>query len=818
MKNVYKIKAASALIFACVSFGASSNDDSANIARTNPNLAEQTLHALEQEKSTTNIYRAYFPNEDIARKASITFHSQLLESNIESGFLILQLSAEDIERLNAFGFKMKPAPEFIKRRNQRLENIQQQLMRNRTNQSNTLSPDNSIQAIPGYPCYETVEETFTAAEGIVSANPTFAQLIDIGDSWEKSQSSGGYDLRVLKLTNSNVSGDKPKLFINSAIHAREYTTAPLNLAFARWLVDGYGTNADATWIMDHHEVHLLLQANPDGRKKAETGLSWRKNTNQNYCGATSNSRGTDLNRNFSSRWNITNGQGSSGNQCSSTFRGPSAASEPETQAMESYVRSIFPDRRGPNDSDAAPSDTSGIHLDIHSYSELVLWPWGDKSSAAPNGTALQTLGRRFAYFNGYYPQQSIGLYPTDGTTDNISYGELGVPAYTFELGTSFFQSCSVYENNILPGNLPALVYAAKVVRAPYVTPSGPSTTGITINGSSNSGTIPPGSTGTLAATATDTQFSTRNGSESTQNITAAEYYIDTPPWVSGASANALSAADGNFNSTSEGITATINTSGLSEGQHIVYLRSRDASGTWGPVSAIFLVVSGDVPPDDSKLENGVAKSNLSGASGSETFFYLEVPAEANTLNFVLSGGSGDADLYVRYGSKPTTGTWDCRPYRNGNEETCTITNIQAGTYHVMLRGYRAYSGTSVTGTYTIGSGGEDFENTTNVNIPDNNSTGVTSSISVDRSGASGTVSVEVEIVHTYIGDLKVDLIAPDGSSYSLHNRTGGSSNNINQTYTANVGSVDSLGTWQLKVSDHARIDTGYIDRWKIIFP
>jgi hypothetical protein len=91
-----------------------------------------------------------------------------------------------------------------------------------------------------------------------------------------------------------------------------------------------------------------------------------------------------------------------------------------------------------------PADTSGIHLDIHSYSQLVLWPWGEVDSASrPTAPALQTLGRRFAWFNGYTPQQSIGLYPTDGTSDAVSYGELGV-AYTFELGTSFFESCTSF--------------------------------------------------------------------------------------------------------------------------------------------------------------------------------------------------------------------------------------------------------------------------------------------------------------------------------------------------------------------------------------
>ena len=204
-------------------------------------------------------------------------------------------------------------------------------------------------------------------------------------------------------------------------------------------------------------------------------------------------------------------------------------------------------------------------------------------------------------------------------------------------------------------------------------------------------------------------------------------------------------------------------------------------------------------------------------NNSQTFYTLQVPADAASLQFVLSAGSGDADMYVRYGSQPTLNDWDCRPYRNGNEETCTISNIQAGTYHVMLVGYNAYTNTTLTGTFTQGSG-ESFESTTNFDIPDNNATGIESPLEVSRSGASGTINVEVEIVHTYIGDLIVDLVAPDGTTYNLHNRSGGSSNNINQTYVVDAGSAGSLGTWQLKVSDRARVDTGYIDRFKIVFP
>ncbi|WP_444995235.1 M14 family zinc carboxypeptidase [Aliikangiella sp. IMCC44359] len=767
-----------------------------------------SLNALEQEKNVTNIYRAYFPNETIARKTLITYHAQIHASEIAQGYLIIELTEQEKIELKKFGYQIKPATDYIEARNLRLQNTQHRL---------TSNTNNTLAGIPNYACYETVEESLSAARNITTNHPSLAELIDVGDSWEKTQNQGGYDIQVLKLTNSNTSDEKPVLFINSAIHAREYATAPLSLAFAQSLVNGYGSNADATWLLDHHEIHLMLQTNPDGRKQAETGLSWRKNTNQNYCGATSNSRGADLNRNFSYLWNYTNGSGSSGNVCASTYRGPSAGSEPEIKALEGYVRSIFADKRGPNLTDAAPSDTSGIHIDIHSYGELVLWPWGVTNTVAPNGKAMQTLGRKFAYFNNYHPQQSIGLYATDGTSDNVSYGELGVAAFTFELGTRFFQDCSTYENTILPDNLSALIYAAKVARTPYITPAGPDINNLTINGDSNSTTIPIGGNAPISASATDIRFSNANGTETTQNINAAEYYIDTPPWKSGANAISLAATDGSFNSKTEAVSGTISAAGLSEGRHTVYVRAKDSNNTWGAISAMFINITDAIPPNDNELENGVTKANLSGEKGTEEFYTLQVPAEATTLKFVLSGGTGDADLYVRYAEKPTQSNWECRPYKNGNEETCTINNIKAGVYHVMLRGYSAYSNTSLTGTYTTANNGDSFENTNNVDIPDNNSTGVSSSINVTRSGASGSVTVEVDIVHTYIGDLIVDLVAPDGTIKNLHNRSGGSSNNINKTYVTDFGTVESKGNWQLKVRDRANRDVGYIDRVKLTF-
>jgi secreted trypsin-like serine protease len=111
--------------------------------------------------------------------------------------------------------------------------------------------------------------------------------------------------------------------------------------------------------------------------------------------------------------------------------------------------------------------------------------------------------------------------------------------------------------------------------------------------------------------------------------------------------------------------------------------------------------------------------------------------------------------------------------------------------------------------------GRTFENTNDVAIPDN--TTVTSPITVSGAtgAASATSSIEVHIVHTFIGDLVVDLVAPDGSVYNLHNRTGSSTDNINQSYARNLGSEVANGTWNLRVRDAASQDVGRIDSWKI---
>ncbi len=228
------------------------------------------------------------------------------------------------------------------------------------------------------------------------------------------------------------------------------------------------------------------------------------------------------------------------------------------------------------------------------------------------------------------------------------------------------------------------------------------------------------------------------------------------------------------------------------------------------------------PPGGGELTKGVAVTNLSATTGNVLNYTMAVPASSSNLSFVLSGGTGDADMYVKFGSAPTTSSYDCRPYLNGNNETCSFASPQTGTYYVMVRAYSSFSGASLVGNYTASSGGgspQTYSNGTDVNIPDNNATGVYSNISVSgRSGnAPSSTPVAVNIVHPYIGDLIVDLVAPDGSVYVLHNRSGGSADNIIQTYNVNLSSEALNGTWRLRARDRASQDIGYINSWSITF-
>lgn len=538
---------------------------------------EQFKSLIEQERQQRqNVVRIEAPDESTYVKALISLHSELLAADKEKLSLVVDVSDAQLTDLQALGFKSEVATKWLAQRDAQLERLA-------AKKQKQAPQSTSVSTIPGFPCYTTVEGTFAEVEALAAQYPQLVELVDIGDTWEKTQGSGGYDLWVMKLTNKSITKDKPKMFLHSAMHAREYTPAALTLDFASDILTKYDTNADAHWILNENELHILIHMNPDGRKIAEGGILWRKNNNNAHC--PQQRPGVDLNRNFTHTWAATE-VGSSGEACDDTYRGPSPASEPETAAVEEYVRSMFPDRRGPQETDAAPDDTSGMYIDVHSFSQLILWPWGHTGTQAPNGAALEMLGRKIAFFNGYLPTQAIGLYPTDGTSFDIGYGELGVASIAYELGTEFFQECPVYTSRVRPQNMASLYYASRVLAAPYRLPFGPDITNIEQQASTDSSV-------TLSLLAIDSRFNNSSGgSLQAQIITEVEYYVNELPSEATNAGTGLTAADGLFNSISEEVEATIDTSNLEDGQHIVYFRAKNAQDNWGPVYARFIEVGG----------------------------------------------------------------------------------------------------------------------------------------------------------------------------------------------------------------------------------
>ena len=201
-------------------------------------------------------------------------------------------------------------------------------------------------------------------------------------------------MMVLKLTNADRPGTptgddpphgKPRLFVTSAIHAREYTTAELAAALRR-AAASRATASTPTPPGCSTSTRSTCCSTPT-RTAASTprpALLWRKNTNENYCGTTSTDRGADLNRNFEFQWGCCGGSSSDPVRRDLPRPGRRRPS-PRPRRCESYARSIFPDQRDPDLGDRGADDATGVYIDIHSYGELVLWPWGFTYSAAANG-------------------------------------------------------------------------------------------------------------------------------------------------------------------------------------------------------------------------------------------------------------------------------------------------------------------------------------------------------------------------------------------------------------------------------------------------
>ncbi|MER6505867.1 M14 family zinc carboxypeptidase [Nonomuraea sp. NPDC001636] len=270
--------------------------------------------------------------------------------------------------------------------------------------------------------YHNYAEMTAEINTMVAAHPGIMSQSTFGTSYE------GRPMRLVKISD-NVGTDEaePEVLFTAHQHAREHLTVEMALYIMHLLADNYGTDARITNLVNTREIWIMPDLNPDGGEydiASGTYRSWRKNRQPN---SGSSAVGTDLNRNWAYQWGCCGG--SSGTTSSETYRGASAESAPEVKAAADWVRSRV----------VGGVQQIRTNLDWHTYSELVLWPYGYTfNDTAPGLTqddrdAHATLGQNMAGTNGYTPEQSSDLYITDGTIDDWMWGQYKIFSFTFEM-------------------------------------------------------------------------------------------------------------------------------------------------------------------------------------------------------------------------------------------------------------------------------------------------------------------------------------------------------------------------------------------------
>ncbi len=323
------------------------------------------------------------------------------------------------------------------------------------------SPMTTMAFPPADAAYHDYAETIAEINATVAAYPAIASKRVIGKSYE------GRDIVAVKISdNVGTDENEPEVLYDANHHAREHLTAEQALYLIGQFTKTYATDTRVRNVVDTREIWVIPMVNPDGVEyDIATGSyrSWRKNRQPN---SGSSYVGTDLNRNYGYNWGCCGG--SSGSTSSATYRGPSAFSSPETRVIRDFVNSRVVG--GVQQIKAA--------IDFHSYSKLVLWPYGHTTANTATGmnadqyNTFATLGRQMAATNGYTPQQSSDLYITDGDSLDWLWGVHKIFAFTFELypgsasGGGFYPPASVIPTETARNRTAALMLA-EAADCPY---------------------------------------------------------------------------------------------------------------------------------------------------------------------------------------------------------------------------------------------------------------------------------------------------------------------------------------------------------------
>jgi carboxypeptidase T len=267
--------------------------------------------------------------------------------------------------------------------------------------------------------YHNYAEMSAELAAVANANPTRVQRFSLGTSYQ------GRDIWAVKVSdNVTVDENEPEVLFTANQHAREHLTVEMALYILNQLMS---SDSRITNIVNSREIWIVPMVNPDGVEyDVATGAyrMWRKNRQPN---SGSSAVGTDLNRNWAFQWGCCGG--SSGSFSSETYRGAAPFSAPETQRVRDFVNSRV----------IGGAQQIKAAIDWHTYSELILWPYG-YTTANTTSTLSQAerdahaaLGQQMAATNNYVPEQSSDLYIADGTINDWLWGQHRIYNYTFEM-------------------------------------------------------------------------------------------------------------------------------------------------------------------------------------------------------------------------------------------------------------------------------------------------------------------------------------------------------------------------------------------------
>ncbi|OQA78150.1 MAG: Carboxypeptidase T precursor [bacterium ADurb.Bin243] len=344
-------------------------------------FAVETADSKASKEEAAQIVKIFVKDKfDVAKLANMGL--DLPEVKHKNKYVISVISETELKKVASLGYKYKVI-------NPDADSVL------RATRAGTLSK---------YHSFDQIEKILKDAE---ANNPAVCKLHVIGKSFEG---------RPIYALNIGLQAGKPAVLIMGLTHAREWISAEVPTALIEEILQKYPSDKAIKELVDNRSIWIVPVVNPDGLVHSQTkSKMWRKNRRLN----SDKSYGVDLNRNYGYQWGTV---GASTYPGADTYHGVKAFSEPCSAAIK----------------ELAEREKFRASVSFHSYSELVLYPFGYAYEAiAKDDQLLAELAKGMAKLNGYTAEKSSDLYPAMGDSDDWMYGAMGALAFTIELGSQF---------------------------------------------------------------------------------------------------------------------------------------------------------------------------------------------------------------------------------------------------------------------------------------------------------------------------------------------------------------------------------------------